>query len=116
MPVTEYAFQEVLHKSLYFYECQRSGALPATCPAGPRNNPYSLNTECTRPAWRGNSATGDADNGKDLSGGYYDAGVGQCNMQYAIHYMNYLFTQDSAQPVPHHHHHTHTSIAHQVIM
>jgi len=48
-----------LQKSLYFYECQRSGRLPA-------NN---------RVAWRGNSALQDGqDVGVDLTGGYYDAG------------------------------------------
>lgn len=52
-------YGEVLQKSLFFYECQRSGALPA----GNRVN------------WRGNSALNDgADNGVDLTGGWYDAG------------------------------------------
>lgn len=52
-------YAEALQKSLYFYEAQRSGRLPA-------NN---------RVAWRGDSALGDGhENGVDLSGGYYDAG------------------------------------------
>ncbi len=52
-------YGEVLQKSLYFYETQRSGALPAD----------------TRVVWRGDSALGDgSDVGVDLSGGYYDAG------------------------------------------
>ncbi len=52
-------YGEALQKSLYFYECQRSGALPA-------NN---------RVEWRGNSGMTDgADVGKDLTGGWYDAG------------------------------------------
>lgn len=52
-------YAEVLQKSLYFYECQRSGLLPA-------NN---------RVAWRGNSALSDgSDVNLDLTGGWYDAG------------------------------------------
>jgi hypothetical protein len=48
-----------LQKSLFFYEAQRSGRLPA-------NN---------RVGWRGDSALSDgADVGLDLTGGYYDAG------------------------------------------
>ncbi|XP_002739246.1 uncharacterized protein LOC100366322 [Saccoglossus kowalevskii] len=54
-----YDYDEVLRKSLLFYEAQRSGVLPA-------NN---------RVPWRGDSAVDDATpNGEDLSGGYYDAG------------------------------------------
>ncbi|XP_070565348.1 endoglucanase 4-like [Ptychodera flava] len=54
-----YDYNEVLHKSLLFYEAQRSGALP------PNN----------RIPWRGDSALGDrGQNGEDLTGGYYDAG------------------------------------------
>ena len=50
---------EVLHKSILFYEAQRSGELPA-------NN---------RISWRGNSSLGDrGNNGEDLTGGWYDAG------------------------------------------
>lgn len=56
---------------MYFYEAQRSGPLPAQCPT--TNNPAVNTLTCTRPAWRGNSATGDA-GGFDLKGGYYDAG------------------------------------------
>jgi hypothetical protein len=48
-----YDYNEVLQKSLLFYEAQRSGRLPA-------NN---------RIDWRGDSATGD-----QITGGYYDAG------------------------------------------
>jgi len=52
-------YAEALQKSLYFYEAQRSGRLPAH----------------HRVSWRGDSALGDgADVGVDLSGGYYDAG------------------------------------------
>nr|XP_006824761.1 PREDICTED: endoglucanase 7-like [Saccoglossus kowalevskii] len=55
----EYDYSELLHKSLLFYEAQRSGALPS-------NN---------RIAWRGDSALYDSGvKGEDLSGGYYDAG------------------------------------------
>lgn len=52
-------YGDALGKSLLFYEAQRSGKLPA-------NN---------RVAWRGDSALNDGkDVGKDLTGGYYDAG------------------------------------------
>lgn len=55
----EYNYAEVLQKSMWFYEVQRSGALPA-------NN---------RVEWRGSSAVNDgSDAGHDLSGGWYDAG------------------------------------------
>ncbi|MCL5998147.1 MAG: glycoside hydrolase family 9 protein [Chloroflexi bacterium] len=58
-PTYKYNYAEALQKSLYFYEVQRSGRLPA-------NN---------RVAWRGDSALEDgADNGVDLTGGWYDAG------------------------------------------
>ena len=56
-PAFNYA--EALQKSMFFYEAQRSGPLPA-------NNPVS---------WRGDSATTDgADVGHDLTGGWFDAG------------------------------------------
>ncbi|HEX2953012.1 MAG TPA: glycoside hydrolase family 9 protein [Bacillota bacterium] len=52
-------YGEALQKSIYFYDCQRSGKLPA-------NN---------RVEWRGDSGLTDgADVGKDLTGGWYDAG------------------------------------------
>ena len=52
-------YGEALQKSLFFYEAQRSGTLPA-------NN---------RVNWRGNSGLQDgADVGRDLTGGWYDAG------------------------------------------
>lgn len=52
-------YAEVLQKSMFFYECQRSGTLPA----GNRVN------------WRANSALTDGnDVGHDLTGGWYDAG------------------------------------------
>jgi len=52
-------YAEALQKSMFFYEAQRSGDLPAS-------NPVS---------WRGDSALTDgADVGKDLTGGWYDAG------------------------------------------
>lgn len=54
-------YAEALQKSLFFYEAQRSGRLPAD----------------SRVAWRGDSALEDgADVGLDLTGGYYDAGDG----------------------------------------
>lgn len=52
-------YAEALQKSIYFFECQRSGPLPA-------NN---------RVEWRGPSALDDGkDVGVDLTGGWYDAG------------------------------------------
>ncbi len=52
-------YGEALQKSLFFYEAQRSGALPAD----------------NRVSWRGDSALDDgADVGVDLTGGWYDAG------------------------------------------
>nr|WP_254450627.1 glycoside hydrolase family 9 protein [Cohnella herbarum] len=57
--VSSYNYAEALQKSIYFYEAQRSGDLPA-------NN---------RVQWRGDSGMTDgADVGKDLTGGWYDAG------------------------------------------
>lgn len=54
-----YNYGEVLQKSIYFYETQRSGKLPAV----------------SRVEWRGDSALKDgADQGIDLTGGWYDAG------------------------------------------
>lgn len=54
-----YNYGEVLQKSIYFYEAQKSGKLP-------KNN---------RVEWRGDSALNDgADQGIDLTGGWYDAG------------------------------------------
>ncbi|WP_245778286.1 glycoside hydrolase family 9 protein [Lentzea xinjiangensis] len=56
-PAFNYA--EALQKSIWFYDAQRSGALPAG----------------NRVSWRGDSALRDgADAGLDLSGGFYDAG------------------------------------------
>lgn len=55
----QFNYAEALQKSLFFYEAQRSGRLPA-------NN---------RVKWRGDSALQDgSDVGVDLTGGYYDAG------------------------------------------
>jgi endoglucanase len=52
-------YAEALQKSMFFYECQRSGALP------PDN----------RVTWRANSALNDgSDVGRNLTGGWYDAG------------------------------------------
>ncbi|XP_046344335.2 endoglucanase 4-like isoform X1 [Haliotis rufescens] len=56
---TKYNYDEVLFKSILFYEAQRSGKLPAS----------------NRIPWRGDSALGDkGSNGQDLTGGWYDAG------------------------------------------
>lgn len=58
-PPANFRYGEALQKSLLFYEAQRSGRLPTT----------------NRIAWRGNSALTDgSDVGRNLSGGYYDAG------------------------------------------
>jgi endoglucanase len=56
---TNYNYTEALQKSLYFYDAQRSGDLP----------------DNYRVEWRGDSALKDgSDVGKDLAGGWYDAG------------------------------------------
>jgi len=56
---SKYNYNDVLFKSLMFYEAQRSGKLPAD----------------NRIPWRGDSALGDKGNGgEDLTGGWYDAG------------------------------------------
>eukprot|EP00794_Sanderia_malayensis_P007297 gene7297-8113_t len=56
---SEFDYNQVLNLSLLFYEAQRSGKLPAS----------------NRIPYRGDSALQDgSDVGKDLSGGYYDAG------------------------------------------
>jgi len=55
----KYDLNEVLEKSILFYEAQRSGKLPAD----------------NRIPWRGDSALTDhGANGEDLTGGWYDAG------------------------------------------
>ena len=55
----EFNYAEALQKAIFFYEAQRSGKLPAD----------------NRVSWRGDSALNDgADNGVDLTGGWYDAG------------------------------------------
>ena len=52
-------YAEAMQKSLFFYDAQRSGALP----------------DDFRVSWRGDSAVADgSDVGLDLSGGFYDAG------------------------------------------
>ncbi len=52
-------YGEALQKSIYFYEAQQSGPIPAW----------------NRNEWRGDSGMGDgADNNVDLTGGWYDAG------------------------------------------
>ena len=49
-------YGKAMSLSILFFDAQRSGYLPA-------NNPIK---------WRGNSATNDAGDGHDLSGGWYD--------------------------------------------
>ncbi|XP_069111328.1 endoglucanase E-4-like [Argopecten irradians] len=59
VPGAKYNYNEVLEKSILFYEAQRSGKLPPT----------------NRIPWRGDSALSDkGQKGEDLSGGWYDAG------------------------------------------
>ncbi|MBO3089100.1 glycoside hydrolase family 9 protein [Cellulomonas dongxiuzhuiae] len=54
-----YNYAEALQKSMFFYQAQRSGDLPADYPV----------------SWRGDSGMDDGkDVGKDLTGGWYDAG------------------------------------------
>jgi endoglucanase len=54
-----YNYAEALQKCIYFYECQQSGTLPAW----------------NRVQWRGPACVHDGrDVGKDLSGGWFDAG------------------------------------------
>jgi Glycosyl hydrolase family 9/Secretion system C-terminal sorting domain/Cellulose binding domain len=56
---TNAQYAEVLQKSIFFYEAQQSGTLPAF----------------NRVSWRSNSGLNDGkDVGKDLTGGWYDAG------------------------------------------
>jgi hypothetical protein len=58
-PAQDFNYAEVLQKSMWFYEVQRSGKLP----------------ENNRVEWRGSSAVNDCgEGGVDLSGGWYDAG------------------------------------------
>lgn len=60
---TKYNYDEVLMKSILFYEAQRSGKLP----------------DDSRIPWRGDSSLLDAgDNGEDLTGGWYDGGYIEC--------------------------------------
>lgn len=55
----DFNYAEAMQKGLFFYEAQRSGALPAD----------------NEVIWRGDSALNDgADAGVDLTGGWYDAG------------------------------------------
>ncbi|MBE8521120.1 glycoside hydrolase family 9 protein [Amycolatopsis sp. H6(2020)] len=55
----KFNYGEALQKAVWFYDAQRSGALPAD----------------NRVSWRGPSALGDGkDVGLDLTGGFYDAG------------------------------------------
>ncbi|KAH9500830.1 hypothetical protein Btru_073121, partial [Bulinus truncatus] len=55
---SKYNYNDILYKSILFYEAQRAGHLPAT----------------NRIAYRGDSSTEDkGDNGEDLSGGWYVA-------------------------------------------
>ena len=56
---SQFNYGEALQKSIFFYEAQQSGELP----------------DWNRVTWRGDSALGDgSDVGKDLTGGWYDAG------------------------------------------
>ena len=58
---SKYNYDDVLMKSILFYEAQRSGKLP----------------DSNRIPWRGDSALNDrGDNGEDLTGGWYDGKSG----------------------------------------
>lgn len=58
-PTGPFNYAEVLQKSLWFYAAQRSGPLPVS----------------NRVSWRGDSGVLDgSDAGRDLTGGWYDAG------------------------------------------
>lgn len=58
-------YAEALQKAVYFYDTQRSGALPA----------YGKEPGQNRVEWRGSSGLADgAAQGVDLTGGWYDAG------------------------------------------
>jgi hypothetical protein len=62
----QYNYAELLQKSLYFYETQRSGKLPEKRGHGPADN---------RVPWRGDGHLKDGESsGVDLTGGWYDAG------------------------------------------
>ena len=59
MKIFGYDLNEVIHKSILFYEAQRAGSLPKK----------------NRIKWRGDSVLRDGcDIGVDLSGGWFDAG------------------------------------------
>ena len=59
LPPSSYNYGEVIQKSMFFYEAQRSGPLPAD----------------NRVHWRGDSGLNDgSDVGVDLTGGWHDAG------------------------------------------
>lgn len=79
-PTASYDYVEALSKSLFFYDAQRSGDLPATCPGASQPGAWAVKTlACNRVAWRGDSAVEDVrvfgtDALLDLSGGFYDAG------------------------------------------
>ncbi|HZM80128.1 MAG TPA: glycoside hydrolase family 9 protein [Candidatus Limnocylindrales bacterium] len=53
-----YNYAEALQKSIWFYEAQVAGQKPSW----------------NRVSWRGNSAVNDSDAGRDLTGGWFDAG------------------------------------------
>ncbi|WP_195759248.1 glycoside hydrolase family 9 protein [Pedobacter puniceum] len=64
--VINFNYAEALQKSLFFYEVQRSGALPSV-----RGNLPGQN----RVEWRGDALLNDgSDVGRDLTGGWHDAG------------------------------------------
>ena len=74
---TAYNYEEILMKSILFYEAQRSGKLPAD----------------NRIVWRGDSALGDkGKNDEDLTGGWYD---GMCE-QFSIH-ISYISAYTKSQ-------------------
>ncbi len=98
--IVNFNYAEALQKSLYFYEGQRSGSLPAVRGKNPGQN---------RVEWRGNSLMNDGkDVGKDLTGGWHDAGdTYKCNntMAYAASFLawsgveyNGVYSSTNQQP------------------
>ena len=70
---TAYNYEEILMKSILFYEAQRSGKLPVD----------------NRIVWRGDSALGDKGNsGEDLTGGWYD---GRCENDSILFFFFFFF-------------------------
>ncbi|HJO92782.1 MAG TPA: glycoside hydrolase family 48 protein [Victivallales bacterium] len=69
----KFAYGEALQKSIYFYECQRSGKLPEF--DGDLSSSFHNGYMKNRVNWRSHSSLNDGiEADLDLSGGYHDAG------------------------------------------